>query len=148
MKFKLIKQHSQSEKLIIINPDLIKEISMDIKFSFGGLSDFEIERLKKELGEMFNQRVWQLDVGLDEAELRYITLIIKNDDINIYHKIKLGWNLLEDDFAIKSIDECFESAQNLVLSDYLEQLYSPNLRIHPNWSYIEKYIRDLKENRN
>ena len=48
MNFKLIKQHSQSEKLIIINPDLIKEISMDIKFSFWGISDFEIERMKNE----------------------------------------------------------------------------------------------------
>ena len=87
MNFKLIKKHSQSEKLIAINTDFIKEISMDIKFSFGGLSDFEIERLKKELGEMFNQRVWQLDVGLDEAKLQYITLIIKNDGINICHRI-------------------------------------------------------------
>lgn len=146
MNFKLIRQHSQSEKLIAINPDFIKEISMDVEFSFRGLSDFEIERLSKELGEMFNQRVWQLNVRLDEAELRYITLIIKNDDINICHRIELGWNLIEDYLAIQSIRECFESAQNVVLSDYLEQLYSPNSRINPKWSYIEKEIWNLKEN--
>lgn len=67
MNFKLIKQNSYTDKMVVINPKKIKEISLSYEINYTGISSAELEIIQRRVGrikykELLNKLVYIEDI--------------------------------------------------------------------------------------